>query len=763
MNPNPTCLSACLVALVAASPAALAQKDPHVGYVYPAGGQQGAVFQVQVGGQYLDGVSRVIVSGAGLKAEVVEHTKPLSPQQINQLREKFRKLRELAQTQRRKGRRPARPGDFQSYRDLADQVGLTEEDFRRAAEARKRLNDPKRQPNPQIAETVALEVTLAADAEPGPREIRLLTDGGLSNPIAFHVSPWAEVRENEPNDQEPDRGIEGPLPVVVNGQIMPGDVDRFRFEARKGERIVVAVSARELVPYLADAVPGWFQATVALEDAGGREVAYADDFRFHPDPALCYEIPEDGAYVVEIKDAVYRGREDFVYRIALGEVPMVTGVFPLGGRSGEPTEVELAGWNLSQDKMKIELDGKAPARRRLDLLKAGGGSGRVPFALDTLPECLEREPNDEVRSAQQLDAPAIVNGRIDRPGDWDVFRVVGRAGDVLIAEVEARRLGSPLDSVLKLTDAGGNLVAANDDWVDKSAGLTTHHADSRLEIALPAHGAYYVHLGDAQRQGDSARAYRLRVAPPRPDFELRVAPSSINARAGQPALVTVHAVRRDGFDGDITLALTDAPPGCVLSGAWVPAGQSQARATLSVPPGAGDGPIRLSIEGRAEIAGKTVRRTATPAEDMMQAFIYRHLVPSEALMVSVFGQLRMREPVRLLEKGPVALPVGKATNVRFTLPVGRFANQIRLSLSDPPEGVAIADVSHVGSVGVVKVQADPEKAKAGLKGNLIFEAFLERSVGNRAGQAGGRTRRVPIGVLPAVPFEVVGSVNAPEA
>jgi hypothetical protein len=150
------------------------------------------------------------------------------------------------------------------------------------------------------------------------------------------------------------------LPTVINGQIMPGEVDRYRFSARRGQSLVVVVSARDLIPYLADAVPGWFQATVALYDAKGKELAYDDDFRFQPDPVLHFEIPRDGDYFVEIKDSIYRGREDFVYRIALGELPFVTSIFPLGGRGGERTVVELKGWNLPTNTLVTE----AALRRR---------------------------------------------------------------------------------------------------------------------------------------------------------------------------------------------------------------------------------------------------------------------------------------------------------------------------------------------------------------------------------------------------------------
>src|SRR5208283_2109058 len=98
--------------------------------------------------------------------------------------------------------------------------------------------------------------------------------------------------------------------------------------------------ARELLPYLADAVPGWLQAVLTLYDARGKELEYEADFRFHPDPVLLFKIPSDGEYVLEIRDALYRGREDFVYRIAVGELPFVTSIFPLGGRAGTRAIIE---------------------------------------------------------------------------------------------------------------------------------------------------------------------------------------------------------------------------------------------------------------------------------------------------------------------------------------------------------------------------------------------------------------------------------------
>ena len=68
-------------------------------------------------------------------------------------------------------------------------------------------------------------------------------------------------------------------------------------------------------------------------------------------------------------------------------------------------------------------------------------------------------------------------------------------------------------------------------------------------------------LGDAQRRGGPEYAYRLRISPPRPDFALRVVPSCINASSWRLTPVTVFALRKDGFDGDIALSLKDNPEG----------------------------------------------------------------------------------------------------------------------------------------------------------------------------------------------------------
>jgi hypothetical protein len=691
--------------------------------------------------------------------------------QANELRDKLKELQDKRLAAMGAGGRRSKEGSAR----VSTNATFTAEDQKMLLEIRQKLATfQRRPPNPAIAETATLRVTLAPDAEPGERELRLETLRGLSNPIVFCVGQLPEFRKKEPVNAEegtfrrPQRNNNEPaavpptetsitLPAVVNGQVFQGGVDRFWFAGHKGQQLVAAVSARELIPYLADAVPGWFQATLGLYDAKGKEIAYCDRYRFHPDPVIACELPKDGQYYLEIKDSIYRGRDDFVYRITVGELPFLTSVFPLGGPAGAATTLELNGWNLPVTNLVQDVKDKNPGIYPVVVHKDDWISNPLPFAVDTLPECLEQEPNNSASCAQAVTLPTIINGRIDKPGDCDVFRFEGKAGQEIVAEVYARRLDSPLDSVIKLTDSSGHQIAFNDDCEDKGTGLNTHHADSYLRTNLPADGTYYLHLADSENQGGPEYSYRLRLSGPRPDFALRVVPSSINARAGASVPVTVYALRKDGFTNEISLALTDASEGFVLSGGKLAANQDQVRLTIKVPRLPEHGPVALSLEGRATLQGKAVVRSAVPADDMMQAFAYHHLVPAKALEVDVIGNGRFMGAgaIRILSATPVRIPVGGTARVRLGTPNGGFAGRFDLELSEAPEGITLTSLSPTDQGADMVLSSDAGKVKPGAKGNLIVNIIPGK---NLAGAQKGKkqaNQRPVLGTLPAIPFEVV--------
>jgi len=798
------------------APGAPTKRQPYIGYVFPGGGRQGTVFEVTAGGQFLRGADKVHISGEGVHAAVVKYYRPARNINGDQRKELQKRLSELAnkrlaempakdrppipfllkiraRTNLRKGRpakdaakpkgtgkekaaekKPVKLPDHPLLRNLENKS--LKELVHVADELLNYRKRKKRQRNSQLADVVLIEVTVDRDAPLGDRELRIETPLGLTNPMCFQVGSLPEVREREPNDPgsfpflPKDPPVE--LPVLFNGQIMPGDIDRFRFRAAKGQQLVIETQARYLVPFLADAVPGWFQATVALYDAKGNEVAFADDYRFDPDPVLFYRIPQDGEYELEIHDSIYRGREDFVYRIAVGQLPFITGMFPLGGRSGYKTRAAIDGWNLPAKMLRLDTSSGDPSIRQTALSRNKLISNKVTYAVDTLPECKETEPNNNIKNAQRIKLPRIVNGRIDRPGDVDVFRFHGRAGDDVVAEVLARRLYSPVDSLLRLTDASGRVLQWNDDYVRKEGylhedvGILTHQADSYLTARLPKTGTYFVHVTDAENHGGAPYGYRLRVTPPRADFELCVSPSSLSVGAGRLVPITVYVLRKDGFKGDVEVALKNAPVGFALSGGRIPGGRDHIRMTLSTPRKPLDRPVVLQMEGRADINGETVSRRVVPTDNVMQAFLYRHLVPSRELMVAVKKQRWGLPPIQVANGLPVRVPEGGTAQVRLKTHRRPGRRQLTLEINEPTKGVSIRDARLLPDGLAFQVKVEGDALKAGFADNLIIEAFVniqpkkgKQETGKTAKQKPRRMRkqkrRFSLGILPAIPFVVV--------
>ena len=216
----------------------------------------------------------------------------------------------------------------------------------------------------------------------------------------------------------------------------------------------------------------------------------------------------------------------------------------------------------------------------------------------------------------------------------------------MVAEVFARRLDSPLDAVLKLTDGAGKLLAFNDDCEDLGDGANTHHADSYLMAKLPADGTYYIHLGDTARNAGEEYAYRLRLSGPRPDFALRVVPSSVSLRGKNTAPLSVYVIRKDGFTGPIKLALKDPPPGISAYPISLVGTQTVARLILRSEVVSTPAPVKLCVVGTARIQEAEVTRQAVPAEDRMQAFLWRHLVPADELAAMVVDPAYQPTPRR---------------------------------------------------------------------------------------------------------------------
>jgi hypothetical protein len=752
--------------------------EPRAGYVYPAGACRGTTVEVIVGGQNFRQVDAVRVSGSGVEASVVKTyrtSRNMDGDQRALLRWRIACRRaELDGRPEPPAPPPPKPNPDGSpaakvvlpehpMLDLLDDMNAAEITHWMAVQQRR----DRLQPAPQLGELARISIKVAANAAPGMRELRLAGPQGLSNPLRFEIGTLKETVELEPNEPQPDGdGMAAvPVPCTFNGQIQAGDVDVLKFQAKRGRTLVVKGHARSLIPYLADAVPGWFQMVVSVRDSKGREVAYGDDFRFDPDPVLMFKVPEDGEYALEIRDSIFRGREDFVYRVSVGELPFVTARDPLGGREGEPLELALLGWNLPANRLAADTGAGAPVRFTRVSSKLTT-SNEVSYAVDVHPGVQESEPNGDASQANPLSYPCVVNGRIDKPGDVDVFRIEGRAGMTVVVDVQARRLGSPLDSVVHVADEAGRILGWNDDSMEKDGhlhlgeGLLTHHADSRLVVRVVEDGPVMVRIADVQGRGGPEFGYRLRLVPPGPDFELKVTPSVINAAPGAHVPLQVHVVRGSGFDGEIHLALEGAPAGFSLSGARIPARANGARLTLWIPPKARAGVDVLRLIGTAGNGAEQISRVAEPADDVMQAFLWRHLAPAAEWLVCVAPKRGGRLALAVDVTAPLHIPSGSLAEVRASIPKWILDRGVELELNEGPPGISLSPIRKTQDGIAFDVIAEKTTAPSGFECNLIIDMFSGQAFGKQAARPAARSNARPLlGTLPALPIQITDTLT----
>ena len=122
---------------------------------------------------------------------------------------------------------------------------------------------------------MAVKLFASGGAEPGLRQLRVTTPGGLSNVGRFAVGELPEVAETDPNDLSAATELRQ-LPVVVHGVVGRNeDRDRFRFTAVAGQQFVFDLCAPGVHPCGTWEESSWFHGVLILRDAAGRQLAQA--------------------------------------------------------------------------------------------------------------------------------------------------------------------------------------------------------------------------------------------------------------------------------------------------------------------------------------------------------------------------------------------------------------------------------------------------------------------------------------------------------
>jgi WD40 repeat protein len=289
------------------------------------------------------------------------------------------------------------------------------------------------------AGTIQADVTFPADTPAGVYQLSLKMAGGQSAALPFTVDLFAATVKTGPNDS-PSTGQKVTLPATLVGAVnRAGAVDFYRFEAREGEEVGVQV--------MTAAIGSKLDPVLVLTDANGKRLTQSTK------GVLGYVIPKTGTYALGIRDREYRGDPAMAYRLHVGDIPVVTSIFPLGLQRGTEADFHLEGVHLGGVKAVRLKAGDAAPGTRLTLPIEVLGSPSV--LVGEFKEFLRDKPGG---SSPVVAVPGTANGRIEKAGATDMWRFSAKKGQRLILEINARRLGSSLDSYIEILDAKGQPV-----------------------------------------------------------------------------------------------------------------------------------------------------------------------------------------------------------------------------------------------------------------------------------------------------------------
>lgn len=255
-----------------------------------------------------------------------------------------------------------------------------------------------------------------------------------------------------------------------------------------------------------------------------------------------------------------------------------------------PPDIAGNGTNAGEVTYRLKLPADvAPGVHGIRLATAQGISNLKLFAVDDLPSVPQARPNQAAAQAQALTLPIAVDGFVDNL-TRDYYKFAVAAGQRVSIEVLARRLGSPLDPMIRLLDGRGRELAYSDD----APGLGS---DSMLTYTFKEAGEYVIEVRDIRFQGNGNFQYRLRIG----DFPCVTAPYPMGIQRGVSASLAFAGPTA----GEAQALPLNVPADATL--AWLnvaarsPNGKSSGFAVVSV----GAGPEVLEAEPNNDPAQAT--------------------------------------------------------------------------------------------------------------------------------------------------------------
>lgn len=462
-------------------------------------------------------------------------------------------------------------------------------------------------------------VTIAADCPAGLYEARLMTRLGMSSSRIFSVGTLPEVTRTKPNTTLAT-AMELKVNSLCNAVMTPRAADFYLFEARQGQRLILECASRGIDSKL--------EAVLVIGDEKGGDLVVE-----RRGGLLDFTVPADGKYSIKVHELTFGGGPAFFYRLALYELPV-----------------------------------GAPIKRHPATSKVNSFSW-PPHGLSIEAATLEVEPNNNRLQAQKISLPCDIAGSFFPAADVDLFEFEAKKGDVWWVEVASERLGLPTDptilvqhvsgagdsekltDVAEFTDIPSPVKISSNGYSYDGPPYDAGTSDVLGKLEIKQDGLHRLQITDLYggTRKDPHNVYRLVIRKAAPDFavvawglhmELRngdrnALSKPIALRGGSTIALEVVAIRRDGFNGDIELAMEGLPEGVTARGLKIPAGKSRGIMLITAHQDAPRGVSAARFNGYADIDGVRVTRSCRLASMAWPIAEAWNEIPSPRLLADV--------------------------------------------------------------------------------------------------------------------------------
>jgi len=393
------------------------------------------------------------------------------------------------------------------------------------------------------------------DCDLGEVTVRAVSSRGISPPKTFWIVPFPVVAERrtaaDPISLEPG--------TTVSGIMESAAADSYLMHSKRGERISAEVVGVRLGAGLTDT-------KLKLIGPDGKMLAEVDDTpSARQDPYLSIKAPLDGDYRIEVLHATRDGADEFRYLLNVGRFLRPSGVFPPGGQAGRQIQLKLTDQAGEIETLTMKLP-EFPGNSGLYLSEFSPTP--IPFRVSAFPDFAEPDPS-KIKPGDHSPPqwPVAFNGSIDQAGEADILSFKAVAGDRIRIESHAARLGSLVDTVLKLRDSSGRVLATSDD--DSSH-------DSRIETRISASGVHTVEVRDKRGSGGPFHHYRIEIDSP--EKRVTLFQAGRNRRDFEEDAVTIPrggrilkylGANREGFEDAVRFDVKDLPAAITLRGSEI--------------------------------------------------------------------------------------------------------------------------------------------------------------------------------------------------